>query len=123
MSWDEYLEDLDDATIASGIVSTEGALCGYRGDWKASPQEALSWAKLFLDLALCRQRGLSYGGSKLFVTDYSDKLIVARRDNFIVQLVKSQVLFIVCVCDKKKPPKPALEICHELIADLSQSGY
>lgn len=123
MSWDEYIEDLDDITIAAGIVSTEGAICGYRGDWKASPQEALSWAKLFQDLSLCRQRGLVYGGTKLFVTNYSDKLIVARRDNFIVQLVKSQALFIVTVCDKKRPPKPALQICHELIEDLAESGY
>lgn len=123
MSWDEYIEDLDEAAIAAAIVSTEGAICGQRGDWKGTPQEALSWAKMFADLSLCRQRGLVYGGLKLFVTQYSDNLIVARRDNFIVQLVKSQAIFIVAVCDKKKPPKAALEICHVIIEDLAESGY
>jgi hypothetical protein len=70
---DKAVENLTNVLVKCGVL----AKCR---NFTASAQDLASWFGLFNDLSQCRQRGLSYGGKMLFVTEFNESLIVARRD-------------------------------------------
>ena len=124
-SWDGYAEVMDPTCDGCAIVSLEGALCCQHGTFQADADELIEWGQLVQNPALCRQIGLSYGGKKLFVTSYSDKVIIARRDNLVVQLVAGNTVFCASVCDDKpkpKSPKLALEDTKKAMEELVAAG-
>jgi hypothetical protein len=118
MSWDERAQELSSVTSASAIVSIDGNLLGKAKDFAATPAELKEWVAMFKDLTICRQKGLSYGGKKLFVTQYNESRIIAMRDHFVVLLCKGREAIVCGVCEQAMSPEAANAACQKLAADL-----
>lgn len=121
MSWDEFAQKLDKTTSGSAVISDNGAICGKHKEFSASPQEAIQIAALFKDMKQCRQKGVPYDGQKYFVTEFNDKSIVARRDNFFIFLQKSQTIIVAGVCDLKTAKEAKANI-EQVIKELAEMG-
>jgi hypothetical protein len=118
MSWDKRAQELSSVTIGSAIVSTEGAILAKAKSFTATAPEVKEWAGLFKDLPQCRQRGLSYGAKKLFVTQYNESRIIALRDHFVVLLYKTSEVIICAICDQSMPPEAANAACLKMVSEL-----
>jgi hypothetical protein len=99
MSWSEFAHEIASVSIGSAIISSEGTILVKHKNFNGTAAESSAWANLFADLSECRQRGISYGDKMMFVTEYNSSLIVGRRDQIVIVLVKGSKYMLAAVCD------------------------
>jgi hypothetical protein len=116
--WERLVQQLGSSTVGAAFVSPDCSVLAKCKNFTASAQDISSWFGLFNDLSQCRQRGLSYGGKILFVTEFNEGLIVARRDQNVVILVKAPNCIIAAVCDSSTPPVAAYKSCQTVLEGL-----
>ena len=102
MGWEDYVNMLNDFTVASAVISNEGALCAKSDGFIGTQNDFVQWSKIFKDPPLARQHGVSYGDKKLFALEYTDDFLFARCDEFCVFMKKSRTVFVVGCSDGVK---------------------
>jgi hypothetical protein len=120
MLWEELIRRISPATIGTAFIASDGSILAKSKNFSAGAQELASWFAMFKDLSLCRQRGLSYGGKQMFVTEFDETLIVGRRDLNAVILMKSLNCIIAGVCDATTPLLPAYQSCKSVFDMLAK---
>jgi hypothetical protein len=119
MNWDEALAPLNNVSIGTAILSPGGTVLAKVKNFTATTAEAKEWADLFKDLQQFRQRGLSFAGKKLFVTEVSESRVTALRDHFVVFLFKVPTAIICAVCDQSTPAELAYAACVKLASEVT----
>jgi hypothetical protein len=116
--WERLAEQLGSSTAGAAFISPDCSILAKCRNFTASAQDLASWFGLFNDLSQCRQRGLSYGGKMLFVTEFSEGLIVARRDQNVMILMRAPNCIVAAVCDSSTPPLAAYKSCQSILETL-----
>lgn len=107
MSWDAYVQMLDNQTTAAAIISIDGALCAKSAAFAATPTNLIHWSKMIKDPSLARQHGVPYDKAKLFPLEYSSDFLHAMRDELNLYMKKTSSVVVIGVCAGDKPQSEA----------------
>jgi hypothetical protein len=122
MSWEAYVQMLDDTTIAAAIISVEGALCAKSESFKATQKNMVHWTKMLKDPPLARQHGIEYGDQKLFALEFKPDYLHAMCDDVNIYMKKSNTVVVIGVCDQTKAQEDAKAAVLNLSKMLFDAG-
>ena len=122
MSWDPYVQMLDDTTIAGAIFSVDGAICAKSPTFQATAKNVLHWSKMLKDPPLARQHGIEYGEQKMFALEYQADYIHAMCDDLNIYMKKSNTVVVVGLCDQTKAQEDAKASVFKVSKILFDAG-
>ena len=122
MSWEAYVQMLDEPTTAACILSLEGALCAKSENFQGTAKNLLHWSKMLKDPQLARQHGIEYGEQKLFALEYQPDYIHAMRDDLNIYMKKTNQVIVVGLCDQTKAQADAKEAVFKVYKILFDAG-
>ena len=122
MSWDAYVQMLDEPTTAACILSDEGALCAKSEGFQGTAKNLIHWSKMLKDPQLARQHGIEYGDLKLFALEYQPDYIHAMRDDLNIYMKKSNQVIVVGLCDQTKAQQDAKNGVLKVYEILHKAG-
>jgi hypothetical protein len=86
-NWSCFLPPVTQVADGAAVVSVAGNLCGRMGNWKASPAEEQSYARLLKDPPSALSKGITYNGKKFNVARVLEDTIMAQlgKEGLVIQ--------------------------------------